>query len=117
MLGASFSNTIIGSLTRNGRAAARGSPTLGCGRLSPETTAGIAASANIVIGVTSWGYIDDTVKTQGASPFTSSKIVDVSRAGVRLGAGGVSVTEVERGMAGEMHILARQFVKYSEYRL
>jgi hypothetical protein len=27
-----------------------------------------------VVGVTSWGYIDPTIKQQGASPFTSGNI-------------------------------------------
>jgi len=35
---------------------------------------GSAASYNIVVGVTSWGYNDSRVKQQGASAFTSSNI-------------------------------------------
>lgn len=35
---------------------------------------GSEADYNIVVGVTSWGYTDSSVKTQGASPFTSTNI-------------------------------------------
>jgi len=52
-VGSSFSNTIIGSLTRNGSS---GGPWITNFAVRPTltgTTAGSAASANIVIGVTS----------------------------------------------------------------
>ncbi len=35
---------------------------------------GTYSSPNIVVGVTSWGYVDSTIKQQGASPFTSNNI-------------------------------------------
>jgi V8-like Glu-specific endopeptidase len=40
-----------------------------------STSLGYEASANVVVGVTSWGYTDAAIKQQGASPFTSSNIV------------------------------------------
>ena len=33
------------------------------------------AAKDIVVGVTSWGYIDTTIKEMGAAPFTSGNIV------------------------------------------
>ena len=43
--------------------------------LSSEAPIGYEGSANIVVGVTSWGYTNNMVKQQGASPFTSTNIV------------------------------------------
>lgn len=42
--------------------------------LSGGVLVGADASFNYVVGVTSWGYIDQAVKQQGASPFLSSNI-------------------------------------------
>lgn len=68
-------NTIIGSLMTGGSSGGPWVVNLG---LAPTLSGGIShgtyASHNIVVGVTSWGYIDSTVKQQGASPFTSGNI-------------------------------------------
>ena len=39
------------------------------------TSFSTAASHNVVVGVTSWGYTNLAVKEQGAVPFTSNNIV------------------------------------------
>lgn len=72
---ASFSNnTVIGSLMTGGSS---GGPWLNNLGLSPAlngTSFGTASTANVVIGVTSWGYVDSGPKEQGASPFTAGNI-------------------------------------------
>jgi V8-like Glu-specific endopeptidase len=71
------SNTIIGSLMCGGSS---GGPWLNNFGIRPALTGtgnGTAPDPNIVVGVTSWGYIDLTVKQQGASPFTSNNIVPI----------------------------------------
>ena len=75
--GPNCSNTIIGSLMCGGSS---GGPWLNNFGIRPTLTGtgnGTAADPNIVVGVTSWGYIDDAVKQQGASPFTSNNIVSL----------------------------------------
>jgi hypothetical protein len=47
---------------------------------SLSTPLGSEASANIVVGVTSWGYVSSAIKQQGASPFTSTNIVPLVNA-------------------------------------
>jgi V8-like Glu-specific endopeptidase len=77
MSGSLSSNTIIGSLMCGGSS---GGPWLNNFGIRPTLTGtgnGTAADPNIVVGVTSWGYIDDAVKQQGASPFTSNNIVSL----------------------------------------
>jgi hypothetical protein len=39
------------------------------------TSFGSAAGRNTVVGVTSWGYVNNAIKQQGASSFTSGNIV------------------------------------------
>jgi V8-like Glu-specific endopeptidase len=72
---AAFSNnTTYGSLMCGGSS---GGPLIANFGMRPAltgTTVGTAASSNIVIGVTSWGYISTAIKQQGASPFTSGNI-------------------------------------------
>jgi V8-like Glu-specific endopeptidase len=73
-------NTIIGSLMCGG---ASGGPWLVNFGLRPaltSTTAGTAPNPNIVVGVTSWGYTDTSLKEQGASPFTGDNIVPLVNA-------------------------------------
>jgi hypothetical protein len=68
-------NTIIGSLMTGGSS---GGPWLVNFGLPPSLSGisfGTAATYDVVVGVTSWGYIDTSVKQQGASPFTSGNIV------------------------------------------
>jgi V8-like Glu-specific endopeptidase len=75
--GSNSSNTIIGSLMCGGSS---GGPWLDNFGIRPTlngTGNGTAAIPNIVVGVTSWGYISTAVKQQGASPFTSNNIVSL----------------------------------------
>jgi V8-like Glu-specific endopeptidase len=68
-------NTIIGSLMCGGSS---GGPWLANFGVRPSltgTTSGSAATSNVVVGVTSWGYTSTGPKEQGASPFTSNNIV------------------------------------------
>ncbi len=69
-------NTVIGSLMNGGSSGGPwlvnfGYPAV----LSGGITNGSSAAGDIVVGVTSWGYTDQTIKEQGASPFTSGNIV------------------------------------------
>ncbi|KVK78739.1 hypothetical protein WS91_00440 [Burkholderia sp. MSMB1498] len=68
-------NTIIGSLMTGGSSGGPWLVNLGMPPALNGTGFGNAASHNVVVGVTSWGYTDTTVKQQGASPFTSGNIV------------------------------------------
>jgi hypothetical protein len=68
-------NTTYGSLMCGGSS---GGPLIANFGVSPSltgTTAGTASSPNVVIGVTSWGNTNTSVKQQGASPFTSNNII------------------------------------------
>ncbi|CAN7499246.1 trypsin-like serine protease [Trinickia sp. LjRoot230] len=72
----SFSNnTIIGSLMTGGSSGGPWHVNLGVAPILAGTSFGNAAARNTVVGVTSWGYTDTTVKQQGASPFTSANVV------------------------------------------
>jgi hypothetical protein len=71
------SNTIIGSLMCSG---ASGGPWLNNFGVRPALTGtgnGTAARGNVLVGVTSWGYINNDVKQMGASPFTSDNIASL----------------------------------------
>lgn len=77
----SFSNnTIIGSLMTGGSSGGPWHVNLGIAPTLSGTSFGYAAAHNTVVGVTSWGYVDTTVKQQGASPFTSGNIVPLINA-------------------------------------
>jgi hypothetical protein len=69
-------NTIWGSRQTGG---ASGGPELvnlgAAAALSGGVLYGAEAAFNTVVGVTSWGYVNQAVKQLGASPFTSSNIV------------------------------------------
>jgi V8-like Glu-specific endopeptidase len=70
-------NTIIGSNMDGGSS---GGPWLVNFGIPPTLTGetnGSAPSPNVVVGVTSWGYISTGPKEQGASPFTSNNIVSL----------------------------------------
>ncbi|HXN00157.1 MAG TPA: trypsin-like serine protease, partial [Candidatus Dormibacteraeota bacterium] len=70
-------NTVIGSLMCGGSS---GGPWLVNEGIRPTltgTTNGTAPAPDIVVGVTSWGYVSNAPKEQGASPFTSSNIVSL----------------------------------------
>jgi V8-like Glu-specific endopeptidase len=68
-------NTVIGSLMTGGSS---GGPWLVNFGVDPSLSGishGSMAAKDIVVGVTSWGYIDTTIKEMGAAPFTSGNIV------------------------------------------
>lgn len=70
-------NTIIGSLMTGGSS---GGPWLNNFGNAPTLygiSSGSFSTSNMVVGVTSWGYTDPTIKQQGASPFTSTNIVSL----------------------------------------
>lgn len=71
----SSNNTIIGSLMTGGSSGGPWHVNLGMAPTLNGTGFGNAPARNTVVGVTSWGYTDTTVKQQGASPFTSGNIV------------------------------------------
>jgi V8-like Glu-specific endopeptidase len=70
------SNTIIGSLMTGGSS---GGPWIVNFGTAPILTGGDAFGAfseyNVLVGVTSWGFTDLTVKQMGAAPFTSANIL------------------------------------------
>jgi V8-like Glu-specific endopeptidase len=71
------SNTIIGSNMDGGSS---GGPWLVNFGIAPTLTGetnGSAPTPNVVVGVTSWGYVSTSPKEQGASPFTSNNIVSL----------------------------------------
>jgi V8-like Glu-specific endopeptidase len=71
------SNTIIGSNMDGGSS---GGPWLVNFGIAPTLTGetnGSAPTPNVVVGVTSWGYISTSPKEQGASPFTTNNIVSL----------------------------------------
>jgi V8-like Glu-specific endopeptidase len=67
-------NTIIGSLMTGGSSGGPWVVNLGLPPSLSGTAFGQAAAHNLVGGVTSWGFIADEVKLQGASPFTSGNV-------------------------------------------
>jgi len=73
--GSLSNNTIIGSLQTGGSSGGPWVVNLGRPPVLNGTAQGTMPNENVVVGVTSWGYIDTTVKQQGAAPFTSSNIV------------------------------------------
>jgi V8-like Glu-specific endopeptidase len=69
------SNTVWGSRQTGGSSGGPEIVNLGAAAVLSGTGYGSDAALNTVVGVTSWGWTDTTVKQQGASPFTSSNIV------------------------------------------
>ena len=67
-------NTLIGSLQSNGSSGGPWVVNLGQPPVLTNINFGSAADHNIIVGVTSWGYNDASVKEQGASPFTTGNI-------------------------------------------
>ncbi len=67
-------NQLIGSLMTGGSSGGPWVVNLGASPVLNGTSVGFEAGRNIVVGVTSWGYVDTTVKVQGASPFTAGNI-------------------------------------------
>jgi len=68
-------NTIIGSRQTGGSSGGPWLINFGSGSSLSGTGYGSEAARNRVIGVTSWGYISNGPKVQGASRFTSNNIV------------------------------------------
>ena len=68
-------NTVWGSRQTGGSSGGPELVNLGIAASLSGVAYGSDAGYNTVVGVTSWGYTDLTVKEQGASPFTSSNIV------------------------------------------
>jgi hypothetical protein len=68
-------NTIIGSLMTGGSSGGPWLVNLGVQPSLNGTSFGSAAGRNTVVGVTSWGYVNNAIKQQGASSFTSGNIV------------------------------------------
>jgi hypothetical protein len=68
-------NTIIGSLMCGGSSGGPWLVNFGIRPALTATTDGTAPNPNIVVGVTSWGSDDTSIKQQGASPFTSGNNV------------------------------------------
>jgi V8-like Glu-specific endopeptidase len=77
---AQVNNTIIGSLMCGGSSGGPWLVNFGIRPVLTSTTAGTASLANIVVGTTSWGYTNNAIKEQGASPFTSGNIVPLINA-------------------------------------
>ncbi len=67
-------NQLIGSLMTGGSSGGPWVVNLGVAPAVNGTSFGSEAGRNVVVGVTSWGYIDTSVKVQGASPFTAGNI-------------------------------------------
>ncbi len=67
-------NQLIGSLMTGGSSGGPWVVNLGAAPAVNGTSFGSEAGRNVVVGVTSWGYVDTTVKVQGASPFTAGNI-------------------------------------------
>ena len=73
-------NTVWGSRQTGGSSGGPELVNLGTAATLSGTDYGSDAQYNTVVGVTSWGYNDTTVKQQGASAFTSSNIVPLVNA-------------------------------------
>ena len=67
-------NSIIGSLMDGGSSGGPWIANFGYAPTLTGVTAGSYPNANIIVGVTSWGYTNSAVKQQGASPFLSTNI-------------------------------------------
>ena len=68
-------NTVIGSNMNGGSSGGPWLINFGLPSGLTGQSAGLAPNANVVMGVTSWGYTSPSPKQQGASPFTSGNIV------------------------------------------
>jgi V8-like Glu-specific endopeptidase len=70
-------NTVIGTLMCGGSSGGPWLVNFGVRPTLTGTSAGSAPDPNIVVGVTSWGYVDSGPKEAGASPFWSTNIVSL----------------------------------------
>ncbi len=69
-----FGNIVIGSNMNGGSSGGPWINNFGYAPVLTGQSSAINGDANIIIGVTSWGYTDSGVKQQGASPFTSENM-------------------------------------------
>lgn len=67
-------NTVIGSLQTGGSSGGPWIVNFGAAPTASGNPFGTAADHNIVVGTTSWGYVNTGVKQQGASFFTNGNI-------------------------------------------
>lgn len=70
-------NTVIGSNMNGGSSGGPWIANFGLPSALTGETNGGAPAPNVVVGVTSWGYISNAPKEQGASPFTSNNIISL----------------------------------------
>ncbi len=70
----------IGSLMNGGSSGGPWIANFGYTPALTGVTAGSYPNANIIVGVTSWGYTNSVVKQQGASPFLSTNIITLINA-------------------------------------
>jgi V8-like Glu-specific endopeptidase len=70
-------NTVIGSNMNGGSSGGPWIANFGLPAKLTGETGGSDPVANVVVGVTSWGYTSTALKEQGASPFTSNNIVSL----------------------------------------
>lgn len=73
-------NTVMGSLQTGGSSGGPWVVNLGIAPALNGTSFGTAANHNVVVGVTSWGYVSTAIKQQGASRFTTSNITPLVNA-------------------------------------
>ena len=73
-------NTVIGSLMTGGSSGGPWLLNFGIRPTLTGATNGSFPTPNIVVGVTSWGYVSSAIKQQGASPFTNTNIVPLVNA-------------------------------------
>jgi len=71
---ANSNNTVIGSNMDGGSSGGPWLVNFGIKPTNTGETDGTAPNPNIVVGVTSWGYISKAPKEQGASPFTNTNV-------------------------------------------
>jgi V8-like Glu-specific endopeptidase len=68
------SNTVFGSLMCEGSSGGPLSVDFGLSPFLTSTGAGLWFAPNTLVGVTSWGATDNSIKRQGASPFLESNV-------------------------------------------
>ncbi len=73
--GTMSSNTVWGSRQTGGSSGGPEIVNLGAEPFLNGTSWGFDSDFNIIVGVTSWGYTDASVKQQGASAFTSGNVL------------------------------------------
>lgn len=78
-------NTVIGSRMTGGSSGGPWLVNFGeTAKLSNGVSVGNDAKTNVVVGVTSWGFVDDSLKYQFASPFTNKNIGKLLKTACRI---------------------------------